>query len=92
MNDYYYYTILCEYIDIKDRIMCSRRDRHIIAKKREKYKLLLADIYVHLGTPCDRYCICKYFDKQDFIIVYEEYVDENNNNKTHKQMCKSNEN
>lgn len=73
MNDYYYYTILVQYIDKKDRAICSRRDRHLFIHKKPSYRPLLASIYIHLGSPCGRYCICRYFDDTDVMDVYKDY-------------------
>jgi len=73
MNDHYYYDIICEFIDKKDRAICSSRDRHIVPIKNKRWTLLMATLYVHLGTPCDRYCICKFFCKKDFLDAYEDY-------------------
>ena len=73
MNDYIYYTVICEYIDKKDRVICSRRDRHLLPIKNKIRNLLMADIYIHMGTPCDRHCICKFFCRKDFLDAYEDY-------------------
>jgi hypothetical protein len=73
MNDHYYYDIICEFIDKKDRAICSSRDRHIVPIKNKRWTLLMATLYVHLGTPCDRYCICKFFGVKDFLDAYEDY-------------------
>ena len=75
-NLYYYYDILCEFIDKKDRAICSRRDRHLVPLQNKRWTLLMATLYVHLGTPCDRYCICKFFGKKDFLDAYEDYKNE----------------
>jgi len=71
MNDTIYYDVLCEYIQPEDRIICSRRDRHLIAIKSQIRHTLLASIYVHLGSPCNRFCICKFFQLDDFLIAYD---------------------
>lgn len=73
MNDYYYYTIVCRYIDKKDRAICSRRDRHLMVYKNPRYRLFNATIYLHLGSPCGRYCICRYFDDEDILGAYNDY-------------------
>ena len=67
MNEYYYYVILCRYIDRRDRVICTRRDRHLIAHRIPRRSALMASIYVHMGTPCYRYCICRYFSDEDLI-------------------------
>ena len=73
MNDYIYYTIICEYIDKSDRVICSRRDRHLLPIKNKLRNLLMADIYIHMGTPCCRFCICRFFCRNDFLDAYEDY-------------------
>lgn len=71
MNDHYYYSIICEYIPKKHRVICSTRDRYLITYKRNyKHRLLLASIYLHRGTPCCRYCICRYFNEDDLLNLY----------------------
>jgi hypothetical protein len=71
LNDYYYYTLICPYIDIKDRQICTRRDLHLIADKNPKKQLLNAIIFLHAGTPCiPRFCICRYFNDEDMINAY----------------------
>ena len=70
LNDYYYYTLICPYIDIKDRQICSRRDRHLTADKNPKKQLLNAMIFLHIGSPCFPDCICLYFNDEDVIRAY----------------------
>jgi hypothetical protein len=70
MNEYYYYTILCRYIERRDRVICSRRDRHLVTHKLPGRNALMASIYIHTGSPCSRYCICRYFTTSDIIDVY----------------------
>ena len=71
LNDYYYYTLICPYIDIKYRQICSRRDVHLIADKNPKKQLLNAIIFLHMGTPCiPRFCICRHFNHADVIRAY----------------------
>ena len=74
LNDYYYYTLICPYIDIKDRKICSRRDRHLIADQNPAKSLLNAIIFLHTGMPCiPRFCICHYFNNDDIIYAYNRY-------------------
>lgn len=71
LNDYYYYTLICPYIDVKDRQICSRRDLHLIADKNPKKQFLNGIIFLHAGTPCiPRFCICRYFNDEDVIHAY----------------------
>ena len=74
MNEYYYYVILCRYIDRRDRVICSRRDRHLIVHRIPRRIHLMASIYIHLGGPCYRYCICQYFTEEDIADAYERAV------------------
>ena len=75
MNEYYYYVILCRYIDRRDRVICTRRDRHLIAPRIPRRNILMASIYIHMGSPCYRYCICRYFSEEDLIDAYERASD-----------------
>ena len=70
MNEYYYYVILCRYIDRRDRVICTRRDRHLVTHRIPRRNALMASIYVHMGSPCYRYCICRYFDMDDILYRY----------------------
>jgi hypothetical protein len=70
MNAYYYYVILCRYIDRKDRVICSRRDRHLFVHKIPRRIVLMAALFIHLGSPCGRYCICKYLTNEDYVEAY----------------------
>ena len=74
MNEYYYYVILCRYIDRRDRVICTRRDRHLIAHRIPRRPILMASIYLHAGGPCYRYCICRYFDEVDIIDAYHREI------------------
>jgi len=74
MNEYYYYVILCRYIDRRDRVICTRRDRHLIAHRIPRRPILMASIYLHAGGPCYRYCICRYFDEVDIIDAYQREI------------------
>ena len=71
MNEYLYYVILCRYIDRRDRVICSRRDRHLIVHRIPRRLVLMASIYIHMGQPCCRYCICRYFDDEVISDAYE---------------------
>lgn len=71
MNEYYYYVILCRYIDRRDRVICSRRDRHLITHRITRRNALMASIFIHRGTSCNRYCICRYLSEEDLIDAYD---------------------
>jgi len=70
MNEYIYYVIICRYIDRRDRVICSRRDRHLLALRIPRQIAMNASVYIHLGTPCYRYCICRYFNDENRIEAY----------------------
>ena len=77
MNDYYYYTLIVPFIPIEERVICSRKDRYLLALKNTKRTLLNAYIYLHRCSPCYRYCICRYFSKQDVLNFYKyEFLQE----------------
>ena len=72
MNEYYYYyVILCRYIDRRDRVICTRRDRHLVVHRIPRRRMLMASIFIHMGTPCYRYSICRYFDEEAILDAYE---------------------
>ncbi len=48
MNEYYYYVIICRYIDRRDRVICSRRDRHLIVLTKRDVNSQYNYIYVHI--------------------------------------------
>ena len=70
MNEYIYYTLIIPFIDKKDRMILKRRDRHLRIFKNKKQNLINAHIYMHLGSPCNRYCICHYFNKEEKLAIY----------------------
>jgi len=72
MNDYYYYIIICPFIRNVDRVICNRNDRRFIAVKSIKRRLLNAAIYIHQGSPCGRYCVCRYFDRETMLEIYND--------------------
>jgi len=72
MNEYYYYTMIREYIPKSQRAINTTNDRHYIALKSKKRRLINASIYLHQGTPCYRYCYCKYFDNKAAVEIYNE--------------------
>ena len=72
MNDYYYYTLIVPFIPIEERVICSRKDRYLLALKNTKRTLLNAYIYLHRCSPCYRYC-----SKQDVLNFYKyEFLQE----------------
>lgn len=73
MNDYYYYTLILPFLKKEERTICTKRDRYLIGLKNKRKKLLLAHVYLHAGSPCGRYCICRYFDNNDVLDLYKDY-------------------
>jgi hypothetical protein len=71
MNDYYYYSLITPFIPKLERVICTRNDRHLLILKNKRRHLLNAYIYLHRGGPCGRYCICRYFNKEDVLDLYE---------------------
>lgn len=75
LNDHYYYLLIKPFIHVNDRVICCKKDLIDIPRKRLlniTYQLLMAKIKLHTGGPCDRFCICRYFDIEDFIRYYEQ--------------------
>ena len=75
MNEYIYYTLIIPFIDKKDRMILKRCDRHLRIFKNKKQNLINAQIYMHLGSPCNRYCICHYFNREEKLEIYQEKKD-----------------
>lgn len=72
MNEYYYYTLIIPFIPKHERAILTRRDSHLIILKHKKQRLINSYIYIHVGSPCFRYCICKYFTEREVKEMYEE--------------------
>ena len=72
MNAYYYYNLICPFISKKDRIICTKKEIHLLGYKNNKRRTLNAHIYMHQGSPCWRYCICKYFTKNEILTIYKD--------------------
>ena len=70
MNEYYYYTLIRPFIPLQERAVINIRDRHYVALKSNKRQILRAYIYLHSGSPCGRYCICRYFLEKDVLDMY----------------------
>ena len=70
MNDHHYFELIVPWISYKCLpIALNRRTSEMIGIKRQaihsKIEELYLDIYIHTGYPCFRYCICKFFNKDD---------------------------
>ena len=70
MNAYYYYNLIVPFINKEDRAICTKRDHYLIACKNKRRLLINAFIYMHQGSPCWRYCICKYFTENEIVTLY----------------------
>jgi len=74
MNDVLYNDLIKSWIPIKNRPLLTRSDWWLLGVQRTErnynVRCLMADIAIHTGTVCDRYCICMYFPKEDRIAAY----------------------
>ena len=70
MNEHYYYDLIAPFLSVKDRKICSRRDRRFLGVKNRNNMIRNAYAFIHQGTPCYRYCICRYFQPDDIIDIY----------------------
>lgn len=82
MNGYFFYLLINKWISLDERVILTKKDTWLQGvRKKRKNKLLNADLKIHTGSPCFRYCICKYFledDKLDYLergelLEYQEY-------------------
>ena len=74
MNSQYYKKFISPYLELKYVHILSKNDMHILGlKKRHYYRKLYTQIYIHLGSPCFRYCICKKLFDQDWDDLYYNY-------------------
>jgi len=82
MNGYFFYLLINKWISLDERVILTRKDTWLQGvRKKRMNKLLNADLKIHTGSPCFRYCICKYFledDKLDYLergelLEYQEY-------------------
>ena len=70
MNDYIYENCIKPMIKKEDWPILSRKDRYYICyKKKEKQKKMLLNIFLHMGTPCHRYCVCSFFEIKDIEVA-----------------------
>lgn len=71
MNEYFFYQLINKWIPLEERVILTQKDTWLLGiLKRKKNKLLNVDLKIHTGSPCFRYCICKYFledDKLDYL-------------------------
>lgn len=72
MNQDYYYQFIVPFISMKDRKMCSRRDRCFLGAKNKNMMIRNAYVFIHQGSPCYKFCICRYFQPDDIVRIYME--------------------
>lgn len=73
MNEYYYKYFILPYLQIKDISILNRNQKYLLGlKKREYYKKIYTQISIHLGSPCFRYCVCKFLLEEDWNNLYKE--------------------
>ncbi len=76
MNGYIFYLLINKWIPLEERIILSKKDAWLMGiYKKNKNKSLNLDIKIHTGSPCFRYCVCKYF-LEDERLDYLERVSE----------------
>ena len=78
MNEYYYDKIIKYYLHPSDRQVLTKNDYHLHAYKMAMHyrkRIVLANISLHCGTPCNRYCICQYFDISSILMYYNRVTD-----------------
>jgi len=68
MNDHYYKNLIIPFIPVKDRKIVSKEYIWLLGVyKLENFNIsiLLANLMIHTGSPCYRYCTCKFFSNSD---------------------------
>ena len=78
MNDTIFHLLVFPWIPYKDLpIMVNRKCSEYIGRKKANCSItsltMLAELYVHTGGPCYRYCICRFFTANDKIVAYRDY-------------------
>ena len=74
MNEYYYNNFIRPYLKINNIHILNKKQLHILGlKKREKNKKIYTQIVIHLGSPCFRYCVCKFLLKEDWDDLYKNH-------------------
>ena len=74
MNDHFYHSHIKQYIDIPKRKIISKKDMWLLGVyklQNNSYKMLLANMVIHTGSPCYRYCTCHFFTNKDKIAYYD---------------------
>lgn len=76
MNDYCYGKFILPYLELKHIHILNRNQKYLLGlKKRSYYKKTYTQIFIHLGSPCFRYCICKHLLGEDWNELYNYYLD-----------------
>ena len=68
MNDHHYKNLIMPYIALKDRKIISKEYIWLLGVyKLENFNIsvLLANLVIHTGSPCYRYCTCNFFSNSD---------------------------
>ncbi len=67
MNYEIYKCCIVPFIGDKTRQILIQKEMWLIGYKRlifnPSYHKLILDIYIHLGSPCYKYCVCKLFHR-----------------------------
>ena len=74
MNDHFYHSHIKQYINIPERKIITKKDMWLFGVyklQNYSYKMLLANMVVHTGSPCYRYCTCHFFTNNDKIAYYD---------------------
>ena len=59
MNGYFFYLLINKWISLDERVILTKKDTWLQGvRKKRMNKLLNADLKIHTGSPCFRYCIC----------------------------------
>lgn len=78
MNDTLYKDLIEPWIAFRDRKVLGRSNRWMIAMKRveldPQLHNLLADIGIHTGFPCYKYCSCIFISLHDRKDAYERNI------------------
>ena len=77
MNDILYKYLIVPWISVSNRQILQKSEFWLMGPKRilrdTNFHTLLADISIHSGGPCDRYCICRYFMVSDKLYCYDTH-------------------
>jgi len=79
MNDILYNYLIEPWIPLYERPILQRRHKWLYAykkiKKDDDYCCLMTDVILHACDPCNtRYCICRYFFREDKVNYYRNIL------------------